>query len=316
MLRVLIIDDDAHHADFTADALRTSNAKLEIVHAATLDEATRLLRSSSFGCVIVDHVLQGGTGLDVLRLCEDKLLATPVIALSGARDPRVALDALRSGCVEFLAKQDVFHDPNLLQSKVAAAIMKHRRRAQALRDSVKPAVIESAAPQPAVKAPTAEQLLMRWHEQAQQHERWYTLAMLEIDRYDAYVASNAAAECEALARVVQDAIRQHLGPGETVCAAGAGRFFAFTQRVNATDIEQFVEKVSASFRDLRIPHQANSQAGRVTVSMGLASCCRKGESVKAALERALKALEKSLVNGGDRATVSLGPDSPAYSLAA
>lgn len=70
------------------------------------DSAESYLASQvdTLGCVIMDVMLPGMSGLDLLRLLRAATAAPPVILLGEESDVRAAVDAMREGAVDFIEK--------------------------------------------------------------------------------------------------------------------------------------------------------------------------------------------------------------------
>ena len=113
-LRVLVVDDDLDHCDLIKDCLlRAKDDPIEVTLAHTVVDACRLLRDSRYDCVLLDHNLPDGHGVDVLEQVKERLLRTAVIGLSASRDPQVAIADFRGGCIDFIVKHEAFRGETL-----------------------------------------------------------------------------------------------------------------------------------------------------------------------------------------------------------
>src|SRR4051794_17658938 len=90
MPRVLVVEDERKVRRSLEEGLRA--AGFEVVAAATGDEGTRLCRGGTFEVVVLDWMLPGMDGLDVLRTLRADGRAVPVLMLTArdAIDDRVA----------------------------------------------------------------------------------------------------------------------------------------------------------------------------------------------------------------------------------
>lgn len=97
---LLHVEDDASFREFIAGALQ---GRLDISHAATLDEARRMLEDQEFDLVLLDLHLPDGNGTDLLDELE-RYGRRPIVVLTGdeaaVTDKRVSASVVKSGMSE------------------------------------------------------------------------------------------------------------------------------------------------------------------------------------------------------------------------
>jgi two-component system copper resistance phosphate regulon response regulator CusR len=100
--RVLVVDDEPRICRFVSRALTAHGHVVETAHSG--EDALRLCADIDFGLVILDLLLPGIDGYDVLQ----KLLAadrsTRVLVLSAVGDVESRVQCLRAGAVDYLGK--------------------------------------------------------------------------------------------------------------------------------------------------------------------------------------------------------------------
>jgi len=125
--RVLIVDDDAAHAEALADGLEVEGYVCEVVTSGT--EGIERMKADDFDAVLTDLVMHDKSGLDVLK--EAKILQpqSVVLMITGHATIETAVDAIREGAEDYLPKPVNIVE---LRTKVAKAVEKARlRRANA-----------------------------------------------------------------------------------------------------------------------------------------------------------------------------------------
>lgn len=102
--KVLLVEDEPNIAEAIQFIL--SRAGWEVIHHAEGQGAAQLARSLRPGLVILDHMLPGLSGLDVLTaLRADPVTATvPVLMLTAKGLPRDREAAERAGATRFMTK--------------------------------------------------------------------------------------------------------------------------------------------------------------------------------------------------------------------
>ncbi|RKS77378.1 DNA-binding response OmpR family regulator [Motilibacter peucedani] len=102
MARLLVVDDDERLASLVARALARDNHEAELAYTGT--RALELALVAHYDMLILDLVLPGIPGLEVLRRLREQLPHQRVLVLSATSEvsPRVA--ALELGAADFLPK--------------------------------------------------------------------------------------------------------------------------------------------------------------------------------------------------------------------
>ena len=99
---LLIVDDDVGHAESLQDALEMDNYECQVVHGGA--EALEVLREKAFDVVLTDLVMADVSGLDLLRESRSLHPTTPVLMITGHATIETAVDAMRQGADDYIAK--------------------------------------------------------------------------------------------------------------------------------------------------------------------------------------------------------------------
>jgi PAS domain S-box-containing protein len=138
-LRVLLVDDDAIDRRALMRALRAAGIGTETRETDTVAGALALLEAETFDCVFLDYQLPGGDGMRVLREARATGLDTPIVMLTGQEDTQTAVELMKAGASDYIAKADL--SPERIARSVTTVLRLQRaerltRQAeQALRES-------------------------------------------------------------------------------------------------------------------------------------------------------------------------------------
>lgn len=108
-LTALVLDDQQIDRMRLVDLCRKAGLSLQFAEATDIREMRHLLDTTSFDIVFIDYHLGMETGLDALRLLTshaDQERAIPIMVTSMG-DHQVVVRAMRSGCVDYLVKDDL-----------------------------------------------------------------------------------------------------------------------------------------------------------------------------------------------------------------
>ena len=102
MGKVLIVDDEPNMRRILKANLRMDNHAC--IEASSASEAVMLLSKEDFDVVVTDQKMPGGTGLNVLRAVQESNPTTSVIFLTAVGTVELAVESMRQGAFDFLAK--------------------------------------------------------------------------------------------------------------------------------------------------------------------------------------------------------------------
>ena len=128
-LTLLLVDDDAIDRAATRRALAATNVPAEVVEAVDADQAFAALAAQRFDCVLLDLVLPGRGGLEVLLDFAAHEIDVPVVMLTGYGDENVAVKLMKSGAADYVTKDGL--TPARMEQAVLQAIALHKARREA-----------------------------------------------------------------------------------------------------------------------------------------------------------------------------------------
>ncbi|WP_372683515.1 sigma-54 dependent transcriptional regulator [Desulfosarcina sp.] len=100
--RILVVDDEESIRYTFADFL--SEAGHEVTTASNYTQAAALIAESTFDLLFVDIIMQGKTGIDLLRSAKQHNPNSQVIIITGAPSVDTASEAMRLGALDYLVK--------------------------------------------------------------------------------------------------------------------------------------------------------------------------------------------------------------------
>ena len=99
---ILVVDDEIRYRELYARVLR--DAGLAVQEAGSAAEALLVLEKATPDMIVSDVRMPGESGLDLLRLVREKKPDLPFLLVTAYADVREAVDALKLGAVDYLAK--------------------------------------------------------------------------------------------------------------------------------------------------------------------------------------------------------------------
>ena len=117
MSEIFIVDDDPSVR--AALAVLLGGEGYQVTSFVEGDTFLSAALSRTPECVLIDVHLPGISGLDVLRKLDAQHYPAPILVISGRGDIPTAVDAIRSGALDFIEKP---FDPNTVVTRVRDAI--------------------------------------------------------------------------------------------------------------------------------------------------------------------------------------------------
>ncbi len=124
--KIIFVDDDEDEYLIIRDLLSKANPfDVQLEWLSNYDSALAALESNRFDVCLLDYLLGGRTGLDLLQEATGRGTATPIILLTGYGDYAVDMEAMRSGAADFLVKSEL--TPPLLDRTIRYAMELKRK---------------------------------------------------------------------------------------------------------------------------------------------------------------------------------------------
>lgn len=124
--RILVVDDEKNIRLMLRQALASEEVVVE--SAINGEEAIAKLGEAEFDVMLLDLRLPGMDGLEVLRRVHEQVPEMPVILLTAHGTIEGAVDAMRSGAVNFLQKP---FSPREIRDAVAEALQTNKSPGEA-----------------------------------------------------------------------------------------------------------------------------------------------------------------------------------------
>jgi signal transduction histidine kinase len=119
-LKILLVDDDEVDRIAVRRALKKTPLKIELTEADASKSAIANLVEQSFEIILLDYRLPDCTGLELISQIKQLKIDTPFIVLTGQGDEEIAVEIMKAGASDYLAKSKI--EPTNLAKSIKNAI--------------------------------------------------------------------------------------------------------------------------------------------------------------------------------------------------
>lgn len=128
VFNILIVDDDEVDRMAVRRALKSAGVEVELSEVSDGVGAIAALSSETFDCVFLDYRLPDKDGLALIQEVRSSKNKVPLVVLTGQGDEQTAVDLMKAGASDYLAKSRV--SPETLVRILHNAIRVHRAEMQ------------------------------------------------------------------------------------------------------------------------------------------------------------------------------------------
>ena len=105
LVKVLLVDDDEDYFVLIGDRLNeVSAAKFQLEWVSTYSAAITAISQEQHDVYLFDYRLGSRNGLELLREAISIGCTAPIIMLTGIGEPKIDLEAMQAGAVDYLEK--------------------------------------------------------------------------------------------------------------------------------------------------------------------------------------------------------------------
>jgi heavy metal response regulator len=130
-MKILLIEDDKSISRFIAKGLREKGYVIDASHDG--EEGLHLILNQSYDLIILDILLPGLNGYEILKTMRDRKVGTPVICLTAKGEQDDIVQGLELGADDYLVKPFSFAE---LQARITAVLRRGRKDAETTRLAV------------------------------------------------------------------------------------------------------------------------------------------------------------------------------------
>ncbi len=133
-IRILFVEDNPDDLELCLRELRKARLNISFEVVQTADAFAEKLLASAWDVVIADYQLGGWTGIDALKLMQERAKDTPFILVTGALGEELAVDCIKQGVSDYVLKDRLKRLPVAVR-QVMQQVQLKKQRNQANADS-------------------------------------------------------------------------------------------------------------------------------------------------------------------------------------
>ena len=280
--RLLIVEDDVVIRTFLSDVLKRDGYR--VFEVGDGSEAVAQIDRHQFDLVVTDIVMPGVTGNEVVRAAKLSDANMPVIVITGLPSIRNSVRLAQLGATDYISKP---FDITVMRNTIKKVL---EARDRALRMPTGPGVPAYSLEyneEGVHDAATFRQRLADIVEWCESEGYSCSVVMIEVDNMTAATVAADGASADDVLRALIWTLKNDVGPAGTTSATGPNRLGVILRKTE----HDTARRIAYGFRE--------KVAWEITVSAGVASYPRDGNSADALLKLTETALKAAKDRGGD-----------------
>jgi diguanylate cyclase (GGDEF)-like protein len=294
-LSLLLVAEDPLSARRICELLqRPEGSRFEITNVPRVEDALERLQHGGFDLMLLDHSVDEAHGLDSLQRARVAARAIPVVVLTYERDEEFALEAVRAGAQDYLAKGEV--TPALLSRTLLHAVERHRMMRELTEAQLRQQFL--ATHDPLTKLPNRYAFLASLRtalDEAKRRGSKLAVMFFDLDGFKRINDSLGHAAGDELLGDVAGRLRRLIAKGDLVARLGGDEFVAAIRDVPdeaaplalAEQIRDAVEK----------PYYISGLECWVSASIGISIFPEDGHDAESLIRCADAAMYQSKASG-------------------
>ncbi|MBU0717393.1 MAG: response regulator [Planctomycetes bacterium] len=270
----------------------TANDGFEGVEAATRQQPD---------LVLLDMMMPGRNGIETCTIlkAQKETSTIPVVFVTAVSETDQILKAFAAGGCDYVTKP--FRSDEVL-ARVSAHVGLRRAEAELRQQNKQLAELTNELSVLSrvesltglLNRRTWEETIEQEHERFQRHGSPYSVVMIDVDCFKAFNDVHGHQAGDECLRRIAGAIASVCRRVDSVGRYGGEEFVVLTPETRGESAVKLAERIRSATWALGIPHPTNMNVGRVTISLGVATCaCGSWEDVLKKADDALYVAKKA-----------------------
>ena len=282
---LLVVEDNQDHALLIQNVLskwaKENGSRIELV--SSVSEALEKLSTLSFELILTDYQLPDKTGLDLLAEIKNRKLKLPVLLMTSAGDEQLAVDALKSGFIDYIVKSEssFLKLPQTIEAAYGRFLAEERERKLKEELASKNVQLHSANEKLAELSVRDELTGLYNHRflqekmteefaRATRYHHPLSCLMIDIDHFKMINDTHGHPVGDQVLRELGKFFMTHLRQADTVARYGGEEFMILLPHVGYEGADILADRLRKKIIDLSFT-TSSGLPFKVSVSIGLAS---------------------------------------------
>ncbi|MFT4926869.1 MAG: diguanylate cyclase (GGDEF)-like protein [Phenylobacterium sp.] len=243
-MKLLLIDDDQIDRMNIKRILGRSGHKLQITEAQTAEEGLKFAQDEVFDIILLDYLLPGVTGLDLLKILRNFTIhSTAIVMLSHSENESTGLKCIEAGAQDFIPKNEV--QPSRLIQAIMQAKMRFRMEQELLESHNK--LVKMAATDTLTGLANRDSFEIRIRSEislAEQQENHLALVLLDLNNFKEVNVSMGHPVGDQLLIEIARRLVQSAGVGDLLFRISGNEFAIVVEHPDTSErVRQLVKQI-------------------------------------------------------------------------
>jgi two-component system cell cycle response regulator len=265
--RILLVDDSDDAFEIIKETLRDINFN-DLSRAVNIKEALTVLKQDKFDLILLDHVLNDGTGFDFLAKIAEEGIEIPVIVVTGQGSEMLVSQMIREGASDYLPKSKLSTES--LSRAINNTIEKARLKVEAKKAQARMA--EMSTIDELTKLANRRYFMEALEGELERARRYKTemmLAIMDLDHFKKINDTYGHLAGDMVLSEIGKELKEHIRYNDLACRYGGEELAVILPNTNQDSACMAYERFRKMIEERLFEYESNKLD--VRVSIGIAS---------------------------------------------
>ncbi len=297
--RILVVDDEEVTTNLLRDFLTDLGYRVEV--AKTGEDALKAAQESPFDLVITDVRMPGISGIELIQAVSDINIDTCFVVITGYASLETAIAAVKGGAYDYVSKPFNLEEFRIIIERAIErqSLMRQAREKEYYREL---SILDGLTQ--LYNHRYFHELMNREINRSIRYPQDFSIMMIDIDDFKRFNEAHGHLSGDCALKNISQIMLNSVRRVDLISRYGGEEFVIIMPHTNKEGANIAAKRLLDKIKNADIRDEKSQVLGRLTVSIGIASYPRDGQSKENLIKAADEALTKAKKEGKNRINIA------------